>query len=71
MKEYLENRIVELKSEYSALLTKIGNAKPATPEEPSNNENSQDWKRVDEIKGGLAELKVALKFQIDNNYVNQ
>ncbi len=71
MKEYLENRITELKKEYSELLTKIGNNKELRLEESQKSENSQEWKRIDEIKGGMAELKLALKFQIDNNYVNQ
>ncbi len=66
MKEYLENRISSLSKEYSELLTKIGTL--SRLQEADN--NSAEWRKVEDRKSRIEELKEVLEFFKENNYTN-
>jgi len=55
MKEYLEKRLEELKSEYSNQLSKIGNS-------PLDDDKKNDWEILNKAKGGIEEIKKSLNY---------
>lgn len=65
MKEYFENRISQLKSEYSELLTEIGNKSDLTDKDEDNFEK---WKKVEGLKAKLDEVKEIQKYYLENKY---
>lgn len=63
MKEYLENRIEELKEEYKNALEQVS-------KQNAENVSNPLWEAVNLAKGALNEVKLIQKFFIENNYTN-